>query len=193
MSKWCSHIPMWILILLDHRVFHVNPFHRCASLQVDPIISTSARSSISFFWTVFLFVGFFLGLFCLSLLFLVFSLSYLFCHPLLHYALIICLHHVHIYVVLYSCQLAFPCCSCMICCCMFYVWSMHHHLHASPPLLLFLSFSKCHLPSSINVQLCLNILSPCYLPLYQISALSKLFWLGFKMAQVWIQFKLELF
>ena len=24
--KWCSHIPMWILILLDNRDCHVNPF-----------------------------------------------------------------------------------------------------------------------------------------------------------------------
>ena len=24
--KWCSHIPMWILILHDNRDFHVNPF-----------------------------------------------------------------------------------------------------------------------------------------------------------------------
>lgn len=38
---------MRILILLDNRDCHVNPFHRCVSLQVDPIIPTSARSSIS--------------------------------------------------------------------------------------------------------------------------------------------------
>ena len=25
-TKWCSHIPMWILILLDHRDGHVNSF-----------------------------------------------------------------------------------------------------------------------------------------------------------------------
>ena len=24
--KWCSHISMWVLILLDHQDFHVNPF-----------------------------------------------------------------------------------------------------------------------------------------------------------------------
>ena len=38
---------MWILILLDHRVCHVNPFHRCVSPQVDPILSTFTRSIIS--------------------------------------------------------------------------------------------------------------------------------------------------
>ena len=47
LPKRCSHTLMRIIILLDHRVCHVNPFYRRASLQVDPIISTSARSSIS--------------------------------------------------------------------------------------------------------------------------------------------------
>ena len=47
-SKWCSHIPMWILILLDHRVCLVNPFfNRCVSPQVDPFTSTFARSFIT--------------------------------------------------------------------------------------------------------------------------------------------------
>ena len=46
--KWCSHIFMGILILLDHRDCHVNPFNQRVSLQVDPIISTSARSIIIF-------------------------------------------------------------------------------------------------------------------------------------------------
>ena len=47
--KRCSHIAMWILILLDHRGRHVNSFPKlCASLQVDPIISTFVRSILSF-------------------------------------------------------------------------------------------------------------------------------------------------
>ena len=46
-SKWCSHTPMWIPILLEHQDCLVNPFHRCASLQVDPIIPISARSITS--------------------------------------------------------------------------------------------------------------------------------------------------
>ena len=38
-SKWCSHIPMWILILLDHRDCHLNSIsNRCVSLRDDPII-----------------------------------------------------------------------------------------------------------------------------------------------------------
>ena len=38
-SKWCSHIPLWILILLDHRVCHLNSIsNRCVSLRDDPII-----------------------------------------------------------------------------------------------------------------------------------------------------------
>ena len=45
--KWCSHTPMWIPILHDNRECHVNLFNRCASLLVDPTISTSARSIIS--------------------------------------------------------------------------------------------------------------------------------------------------
>ena len=37
--KWFSHIPMWILILRDHRVCHLNSFsNRCVSLRDDPII-----------------------------------------------------------------------------------------------------------------------------------------------------------
>ena len=46
-SKWCSHTFMWILILLDHRVCHVNPFNQRVSLQVDPITSIVARSITS--------------------------------------------------------------------------------------------------------------------------------------------------
>ena len=42
--KRCSHISMWIQILHDNRDCHVNPFHRCVSLQVNPITSISARS-----------------------------------------------------------------------------------------------------------------------------------------------------
>ena len=47
--KRCSHTPMWILILLDHRGRHGNFFfYRRASLQVGPIISTFTRSPLSF-------------------------------------------------------------------------------------------------------------------------------------------------
>ena len=47
--KWCSHISMGVLILLDHWGCHVNSFpNRCVSLQVDLIISTFVRSILSF-------------------------------------------------------------------------------------------------------------------------------------------------
>ena len=38
-SRWCSHISMGILILLDHRDCHLNSIsNRCVSLRDDPII-----------------------------------------------------------------------------------------------------------------------------------------------------------
>ena len=46
--KWCSHTPMWILILLDHRDSHVNLFKPvCFLLKRIRSFSTSARSIIS--------------------------------------------------------------------------------------------------------------------------------------------------
>lgn len=46
--KQCSHISMWMIILLDHRGRMLIFFSkRRASLQVDPIISTFARSILS--------------------------------------------------------------------------------------------------------------------------------------------------
>ena len=47
-SKRCSHISMWLLILSIIEVVILILFIRCASLQVDPIISTSARSPLVF-------------------------------------------------------------------------------------------------------------------------------------------------
>ena len=46
--KRCSHIAMWIPILLITEVVMSILSNRCASFQVDPIISTFARSSLSF-------------------------------------------------------------------------------------------------------------------------------------------------
>ena len=47
--KWCSHISMGILILLDHRGFHVNPFQpACFLFKWIRSFSTSARSTLSF-------------------------------------------------------------------------------------------------------------------------------------------------
>ena len=47
--KWCSHIAMWILILLDHRGRHVNSFPTYALLfEMIPSFSPSARSILSF-------------------------------------------------------------------------------------------------------------------------------------------------
>ena len=45
--KRCSHTSMWIPILLDHRDCHANSFQPTCSFQVDPIISTFARSILS--------------------------------------------------------------------------------------------------------------------------------------------------
>ena len=47
-SKRCSHISMGVLILLIIEIVMSILSNRCASLQVDPIISTSARSILSF-------------------------------------------------------------------------------------------------------------------------------------------------
>ena len=48
-SKRCSHIPMWILILLDHRVCHLNSIsNRCVSLRDDPIILPSRKINNKF-------------------------------------------------------------------------------------------------------------------------------------------------
>ena len=46
--KRCSHISMGVLILLIIEIVMSIFSNRCASLQVDPIISTSARSFLSF-------------------------------------------------------------------------------------------------------------------------------------------------
>ena len=47
--KWCSHFPMWILILLDNRDCHLNSIpNRRVSFQVHLIIPTFARSVLSF-------------------------------------------------------------------------------------------------------------------------------------------------
>ena len=47
--KRCSHIAMWILILLDHRGRHVNSFPTGALLfEMIPSFSPSARSILSF-------------------------------------------------------------------------------------------------------------------------------------------------
>ena len=47
-SKRCSHISMWLLILSIIEVVILILFNRCASLQVDPIISTFVRWILSF-------------------------------------------------------------------------------------------------------------------------------------------------
>ena len=48
-SKRCSHIPMWILILRDHRVCHLNSIsNRCVSLRDDPIILPSRKINNKF-------------------------------------------------------------------------------------------------------------------------------------------------
>ena len=46
-SKWCSHIPMGILILLDHRVCHPNSFQPTCYFSSGSIILTFARSILS--------------------------------------------------------------------------------------------------------------------------------------------------
>ena len=46
--KWCSHISMGVLILLFIEIVMSILSNRCASLQVDPIISTFVRSILSF-------------------------------------------------------------------------------------------------------------------------------------------------
>ena len=46
--KWCSHISMGVLILLIIEIVMSILFNRCASLQVDLIISTFVRSILSF-------------------------------------------------------------------------------------------------------------------------------------------------
>ena len=46
--KWCSHISMGVLILLIIKIVMSILSNRCASFQVDPIISTSPRSFLSF-------------------------------------------------------------------------------------------------------------------------------------------------
>ena len=52
--KRCSHIAMWILILLDHRGRHVNSFPTGAfSLQVDPIIFNIREINSKLFSMVF--------------------------------------------------------------------------------------------------------------------------------------------
>ena len=52
--KRCSHIPMWILILLIYRVCHPTSIsNRCASLQDDPIILPIRKINYQFFSTVF--------------------------------------------------------------------------------------------------------------------------------------------
>ena len=46
--KWCSHIPMWILILLDNQDCHVNPVQLvCFLFKRIRSFSTSAKSIIS--------------------------------------------------------------------------------------------------------------------------------------------------
>ena len=45
--KRCSHISMWMIILLDYRDCHANSFQPTCSFQVDTIISTFARSILS--------------------------------------------------------------------------------------------------------------------------------------------------
>ena len=46
--KRCSHISMGVLILLIIEIVMSILSNRCASLQVDPIISTFVRSILSF-------------------------------------------------------------------------------------------------------------------------------------------------
>ena len=48
-SKWCSHISMWMIILLDYRDCHVNSFPTGALLfEMIPSFSPSAISFPSF-------------------------------------------------------------------------------------------------------------------------------------------------
>ena len=120
----------------------------------------------------------------------------LFCYvvlPFHYHAFLVILHLCFLsYSLLppYVCIMCISCCVVLMSTCISTI-CMHDMLlhvlcviHASPPLLLFLSFASSILPSSINVQLSLIILSPCPEPLCQISAHLELCWLASKMLQV---------
>ena len=82
------------------------------------------------------------------------------------------------------------CCVCISPCCLFsQAMPMYHHLLPSDSF----HFCYCHFLSSINVHSFPKNHVHCLHPLCQFSAHLKMFWLGSKMAQVWIWFKLELF
>ena len=51
--KWCSHIPMWILILLDHRVCHVNSFLPMCSSSSGSDHFNNRKIKYQFFSMVF--------------------------------------------------------------------------------------------------------------------------------------------
>ena len=51
-SKWCSHIPMWILILLDHWVCHVNSFQSVCSSSSGSEHFNIRKINSKFFSTV---------------------------------------------------------------------------------------------------------------------------------------------
>ena len=52
-SKWCSHIAMWILILLDHRVCHLNFFSPVCSSSSGSDHFNISKINYHFFSTVF--------------------------------------------------------------------------------------------------------------------------------------------
>ena len=96
-----------------------------------------------------------------------------------HFAFIMCI------VVFISLCLHYVCNVARLC-----IWPMHHHLPIT-----FYSFldASAISPFSINVQSLSMNHAPCLIPLCQVSAFWELFWLGSKMPQVWILFKLVLF
>ena len=151
-------------------------------------------------------------LLCLCFVIIVLHISFLYVYAMIMISAIVIfcfLHHVHhwLYCIAMStsCHIAFghSCCchehhvhctqpyiTCyfLLVCASALALSLSSHAHVSSPLpSSFLHvFASDIIPSSINVHLFPDDLTPCLIPLCQVSSILELFWLGSKMAQVWI-------